>query len=62
MTGAKQVQYAIHRFLKEVEIQKQHVPQLIAVAPESTFRMCYVMRAFNSVKYAIGVLNTTSFR
>ena len=33
--GAKPVQYAVHRLLQEVEIKKQHIPQLIAVFPGS---------------------------
>ena len=30
-SGAKHVQHAIHRVLQELQIEKQHVPQLIVV-------------------------------
>ncbi|GFS88317.1 hypothetical protein TNCV_1750991 [Trichonephila clavipes] len=33
--GAIYVQYAVQRCLKQVEIEKQHVPQLIEVSPRS---------------------------
>ena len=35
-TGAKHVQYASRRFIQEVEIKKQHVPQLIKLSPRSS--------------------------
>ena len=42
-TGVKYVQNAVHSYLQEVEIDKQHDSQLIAVSSGVTFRMCCTM-------------------